>query len=144
MFNEIFIQLIINILTCCTTNLSPYIQDNMRVTLKELKKSIDDKERAAKAAIANTVVETAQSIIQSRVGCQVLVEVLEAYSNTKALDSALKKIRAVSPETSALLISIDRDVEKIFALSSVPKVKRLFILRSIDTKRTILQCQNYP
>ncbi|XP_072754968.1 alanine--tRNA ligase, cytoplasmic isoform X2 [Anoplolepis gracilipes] len=96
-------------------------KDNMRTTLKELKKSLDDRERAAKAAIANTVVETAQSIIQSRVGCQVLVEVLEAYSNTKALDSALKKIRTLSPETSALLISVDRDVKKIFALSSVPK-----------------------
>lgn len=96
-------------------------KDNMRATLKELKKSLDDKERAAKAAIANTVVETAQSIIQSRVGCQVLIEVLEAYSNTKALDSALKKIRVLSPETSALLISVDRDVKKIFALSSVPK-----------------------
>lgn len=96
-------------------------KDNMRVTLKELKKSLDDKERIAKAAIANTVVETIQSIIQSRTGCQVLVEVLEAYSNTKALDSALKKIRVLSPETSALLISVDRDVKKIFALSSVPK-----------------------
>ncbi|XP_014472783.1 PREDICTED: alanine--tRNA ligase, cytoplasmic [Dinoponera quadriceps] len=96
-------------------------KDKMRGMLKELKKSLDDKERAAKAAIANTVVETAQSMIQSKVGCQVLVEVLEAYSNTKALDSALKKIRAISPETSALLISIDRDVKKIFALSSVPK-----------------------
>ncbi|XP_012235139.1 alanine--tRNA ligase, cytoplasmic isoform X2 [Linepithema humile] len=96
-------------------------KDCMRNMLKELKKSLDDKERAAKAAIANTVVETAQSIIESKLGCQVLVEVLEAYSNTKALDTALKKIRAVSPETSALLISVDRDVKKIFALSSVPK-----------------------
>lgn len=94
--------------------------------LKELKKSLDDKERAAKAAIANTVVETAQAIIESKVGCQVLVEVLEAYSNTKALDSALKKIRAISSETSALLISVDRDAKKIFALSSVPKVTKLF------------------
>ncbi|XP_050444615.1 alanine--tRNA ligase, cytoplasmic isoform X1 [Cataglyphis hispanica] len=96
-------------------------KDNMRATLKELKKSLDDKERAAKAAIANKVVETAQSIIQSKIGCQVLIEVLEAYSNTKALDSALKKIRVLSPETSALLISVDHDVRKIFALSSVPE-----------------------
>lgn len=97
----------------------------MRAMLKELKKSLDDKERAAKAAISNMVVETAQSIIQSKVECRVLVEVLEAYSNTKALDLALKKIRAISPKTSALLISIDQDVKKIFALCSVPKV-RLF------------------
>ncbi|EGI61219.1 PREDICTED: alanine--tRNA ligase, cytoplasmic isoform X1 [Acromyrmex echinatior] len=98
-----------------------YWKDHMRNTLKNLKKSLDDKERAAKATVATTVVQTAQSIIESKVGCQVLVEVLEAYSNTKALDQALKKIRAISPETSALLISIDHDVKKIFALSSVPK-----------------------
>ncbi|XP_020285640.1 alanine--tRNA ligase, cytoplasmic isoform X2 [Pseudomyrmex gracilis] len=101
--------------------ISGWRKDKMRAMLKELKKSLDDKERAAKAAIANTVVETAQAIIQSKVGCQVLVEVLEAHSNTKALDSALKKIRAISPETSALLVSVDRDAKKIFALSSVPK-----------------------
>lgn len=95
----------------------------MRGMLNDLKKSLDDKERVAKVAIANTVVETAQSIIQSKVGCQVLIEVLEAYSNTKALDSALKKIRALSPKTSALLISVDQDVKKIFALTSVPKVR---------------------
>ncbi|KYN00264.1 Alanyl-tRNA synthetase, cytoplasmic [Cyphomyrmex costatus] len=98
-----------------------YRKDDLRNHLKEMKKSLDDKERAAKAAVATTVVQTAQSIIESKVGCQVLVEVLEAYSNTKALDSALKKIRAISPETSALLISVDHDVKKIFALSSVPK-----------------------
>lgn len=106
----------------------------MRNMLKELKKSLDDKERALKAVIATTVVTTAQSIIESKVGCQVLVEVLEAYSNTKALDSALKKIRAISPETSALLISVDHDVKKIFALSSVPKV-RSFILEHHDKSK---------
>lgn len=91
--------------------------------MKELKKTLDDKERAVKAAVTTTVVKTAQSIIESKVGCQVLVEVLEAYNNTKALDLALKKIKAISPETSALLISVDRDVKKIFALSSVSKVR---------------------
>lgn len=95
----------------------------MRNTLKELKKSHDDNERAANAAVVTTVVQTAQSIIESKIGCKVLVEVLEAYSNTKALDQALKKIRDLSPGTSALLISVDHDVKKIFALSSVPKVR---------------------
>ncbi|XP_018310345.1 alanine--tRNA ligase, cytoplasmic isoform X2 [Mycetomoellerius zeteki] len=98
-----------------------YWKDYMRNTLKELKKSHDDNERAANAAVVTTVVQTAQSIIESKIGCKVLVEVLEAYSNTKALDQALKKIRDLSPGTSALLISVDHDVKKIFALSSVPK-----------------------
>ena len=91
--------------------------------LKDLKKTLDDKERAAKTAIANVVVDTIQQIIQQDIGCPVLVEVLQAYSNTKALDSALKKIKAVSPETSALLISVDPDANKIFALCAVSKVR---------------------
>lgn len=95
----------------------------MRKMLKDLKKMLDDKERAAKTAIANAVVDNIQRIIQANVGCPVLVEILQAYSNTKALDSALKKIKAISPETSALLISVDLDAKKIFALSAVSKVK---------------------
>ncbi|XP_011170505.1 alanine--tRNA ligase, cytoplasmic isoform X2 [Solenopsis invicta] len=98
-----------------------WLKDNMRNTLKDLKKSLDDKERAAKAAVATSVVQTAQSIIESNPECKVLVEVMEAYSNTKALDLALKKIKAISQETSAMLISVDHNVNKIYALSSVSK-----------------------
>ena len=100
-------------------------KDEMRNTLKALKKTLDDKERTAKAAIANEVVEVATRIIQAKVGIPVLVEVLQASSNTKALDSALKKVKAISPETSALFITVDEDAKKIFALSAVPKVSFL-------------------
>ncbi|KOC69822.1 Alanine--tRNA ligase, cytoplasmic [Habropoda laboriosa] len=101
--------------------ISSWKKDKMRKILKDLKKALDDKERAAKTAIANAVVDTIQQIIQQNIGCPVMVEVLKAYNNTKALDSALKKIKAVSPDTSALLISVDPDANKIFALSTVSK-----------------------
>ncbi|XP_076172358.1 alanine--tRNA ligase, cytoplasmic isoform X3 [Ptiloglossa arizonensis] len=101
--------------------ISSWKKDKMRKILKDLKKALDDKERAAKATIANAVVDTIHQIIQHNVGCPVLVEVLEAFGNTKALDSALKKIKAVSPETSALLVSVDPEVQKIFALCAVSK-----------------------
>ncbi|XP_006613091.1 alanine--tRNA ligase, cytoplasmic isoform X1 [Apis dorsata] len=101
--------------------ISSWKKDKIRKILKDLKKLLDDKERAIKTAIANVVLDNIQQIIQQNIGCLVLVEVLQAYSNTKALDSALKKIRTISPETSALLISIDPDAKKIFALSSVSK-----------------------
>jgi alanyl-tRNA synthetase len=94
----------------------------MRSQLKALKKSLDDKERAAKAAIATSVVETAKNIIEANKGTPILVEILKAYNNTKALDMALKKVKAISPETSALFISVDEDEKKIFALSAVPAV----------------------
>ena len=94
----------------------------MRNELKLFKKSLDDKERAAKAAVATIVVDAANSIIEANKNTPVLVEVLKAFNNTKALDMALKKVKAVSPETSALFFSVDEDDKKIFALSSVPKV----------------------
>lgn len=96
-------------------------KDEMRDMLKSLKKALDDKERAAKAAIANSVVETVQQLVQANVGVPALVEILQAYDNTKALDSALKKVKTLSPETSALFLSVDPDKNKIFALSAVPK-----------------------
>ncbi|XP_015591734.1 alanine--tRNA ligase, cytoplasmic [Cephus cinctus] len=96
-------------------------KDEIRNSLKALKKALDDKERAAKVAVANLVVEKVQKIIQANVGIPILVEVLEAYSNTKALDSALKQVKTISPETSALFLSVDQDANKIFALSAVPK-----------------------
>ncbi|XP_043251485.1 alanine--tRNA ligase, cytoplasmic isoform X1 [Colletes gigas] len=101
--------------------ISSWRKDKMRKMLKDLKKTLDNKERAAKVAIANSVVDTIHQIIQQNVGCPILVEVVQAYSNTKALDSALKKIKTVSPETSALLVTVDPDVKKIFALSAVSK-----------------------
>ncbi|OAD58004.1 Alanine--tRNA ligase, cytoplasmic [Eufriesea mexicana] len=101
--------------------ISSWKKDKMRKVLKDLKKALDDKERVTKTAISNAVVDTIQQIIQQNVGCPILVEVLQAYSNTKALDSALKKIKTISPETSALLISVDPEANKIFALSSVSK-----------------------
>lgn len=100
-------------------------KDEMRSTLKALKKALDDKERTAKAAIAANVVEAASQLAESKVGTPVLVEELQAFSNTKALDLALKKVKAISPETSALFLSVDVDAKKIFALSAVPKVSRV-------------------
>lgn len=113
----------------------------MRNELKALKKMLDDKERAVKAAVATSVVETANNIIEANKGTPILVEVLNAYNNTKALDMALKKVKTVSPETSALFISVDEDEKKIFALSAVPKVSFRFRFTNFYWYKA--QCQNY-
>ncbi|KAL7298495.1 hypothetical protein TKK_0008275 [Trichogramma kaykai] len=101
--------------------ISYWKKEAMRSELKALKKKLDDKERAAKAAVAAEVVETATKLIEAKKGAKVLVEELKAFNNTKALDQALKKVKAISPETSALFITVDHDEGKIFALSAVPK-----------------------
>ncbi|XP_058790099.1 alanine--tRNA ligase, cytoplasmic [Phymastichus coffea] len=96
-------------------------KEEMRNELKILKKQLDDKERAAKAAVANSVVEIVSTMIEANKGTPVMVEILNAFNNTKALDMALKKVKAISPETSALFFSVDEDDKKIFALAAVPK-----------------------
>ena len=100
------------------------LKEEMRKELKALKKELDDKERAAKAAIANSVIEAANQIALKRKGTPVIVEVLNALNNTKAIDMALKKVKVVSPDTSVMFISVDEDEKKIFALTSVSKVNR--------------------
>lgn len=102
--------------------LIPHVKkDEMRNVLKNLKKNLDDKERALKAAVAVTVLEKAKEICTTNPNVPFLVQQFEAYNNTKALDAALKQVRALSPETSAMFISVDSDSKKVFCLSSVPK-----------------------
>lgn len=96
-------------------------KDEMRNVLKSLKKQLDDKERAGKAAILTTVAEKAKELCQSNPNVPVLVNKLEAFSNTKALDAALKQVKSLNPETSAMFFSVDPETRKIFCLAAVPK-----------------------
>uniref|UniRef100_A0A2M4BC94 Alanine--tRNA ligase n=1 Tax=Anopheles marajoara TaxID=58244 RepID=A0A2M4BC94_9DIPT len=100
----------------------PYVKkDELRTVLKNLKKTLDDRERAAKAAVSVEVVVRAKELSEANRDAPVLVHRLEAFSNTKALDSALKEVRKINPEQSALFVSVDEDAGKIFCLASVPK-----------------------
>lgn len=97
-------------------------KDEIRNALKQLKKTLDDKERAAKAAIANNVVEEIKEFLKTNPDLPIIVKQLNAFNNTKALDSALKQVRTLSPNTSALFVTVDEDSDKLFCLSSVSKV----------------------
>ncbi|XP_058062756.1 alanine--tRNA ligase, cytoplasmic [Anopheles bellator] len=100
----------------------PYVKkDELRTVLKGMKKTLDDRERAAKAAVAGEVIERAKELSEAHRDATFLVERLEAFSNTKALDSALKEVRKVNPDQSALFLSVDEDTRKVFCLASVPK-----------------------
>uniref|UniRef100_T1PDF0 Alanine--tRNA ligase n=1 Tax=Musca domestica TaxID=7370 RepID=T1PDF0_MUSDO len=100
----------------------PHVKkDEMRNNLKNLKKKLDDKERALKNLVALQVVERAKELCTSKPNTPYMVEQLDAYNNTKALDAALKQVRSLCPDTSAMFLSVDVDSKKIFCLSSVPK-----------------------
>lgn len=100
----------------------PYVKkDELRNILKQLKKTLDDKERAKIAAIATLVVDQAKQLCQDSPDAKFFVQQFEAFSNTKALDSALKQVKTLNADTSALFVSADPNSKKIFVLASVPK-----------------------
>lgn len=100
----------------------PYVKNHeMRNTLKNMKLALDNRERSVKAAVATTVVEKAKEICSANPDAQFLVYQLDAFNNTKALDSALKQVKILCPETSAMFVSVDKESRKIFALTAVPK-----------------------
>lgn len=101
--------------------LIPYWRkDCMRNELKSLKKTLDDKDRMAKAAVMNDIVEKVKELCLSSES-DVFVKQLQADSNTKALDAALKQIKLLKPDASAMFFSVDQDNGKIFCLASASK-----------------------
>ncbi|GJQ69695.1 hypothetical protein Trydic_g22267 [Trypoxylus dichotomus] len=96
-------------------------KESIRNSLKNLKKALDDKDRARKALIANQIVEEMKLFLKENPNQSILVKELKAFSNTKALDSALKQVKSLSPQTSAMFFSVDEENNKIFCLSAVPK-----------------------
>ena len=61
--------------------------------LKNVKKVIDDKDRARKASVLNEVAETTKVILTANPSIPFLVLELNAYAQNKALDGALKQVR---------------------------------------------------
>ncbi|XP_022907416.1 alanine--tRNA ligase, cytoplasmic [Onthophagus taurus] len=96
-------------------------KEEIRNALKTLKKNLDDKERAKKAAIANQVVDEVKLFLKENPNLPIIVKCLNAASNTKALDSALKQVKALSPKSAAMFVSVDMDCSKVFSLAAVPK-----------------------
>jgi len=102
------------------SNIPYWKKDDLRNALKELKKSLDDLDRAAKAEVLIQVVEETKKLLTETPPPEpYLVRVLNAYSNTKALDAALKQVKTLSPSTSALFLTVDQDAGKLFCLSNV-------------------------
>lgn len=100
----------------------PYVKkDEMRNVLKNIKLALDNRDRASKAAVSTNVIEKAKEITLANPNAPFIVYQLEAFSNTKALDAALKQVKTLSPETSAMFVSVDAETKKIFCLTSVSK-----------------------
>lgn len=103
------------------STISYWQKDELRVTLTKLKKTLDDLERSSKAAQLNESVEFAKALAEKNADKPYIVEIINAGSNNKALDAALKQIRSILPGTPALLLS--SDAKKVIVASAVPADK---------------------
>jgi|UniRef100_A0A2S2QY24 alanyl-tRNA synthetase len=100
----------------------PYwVKEELRTILSGLKKGIADEERKRQAAIATTIAESVKEKINSESNKLVFVYKVNAGSNTKAIDTALKAVKTIKPEIAVMLISEDKECGKIFCHSAVSK-----------------------
>ncbi|GIY89529.1 hypothetical protein CDAR_71571, partial [Caerostris darwini] len=106
------------------SNISYWKKDEMRNNLKNLKKKLDDLDRASKAAVVNQITEEAKKLFEETSKDENILYVVHEFQagfNAKALDAALKQAKLLSPETAVMLFTKDTENEKILCMSSVPK-----------------------
>ena len=101
--------------------ISYFIKDSFRTKLKNIKKEIDDADRAKKNAVMGEVVESAKVLLKSNPNLPYLVHNLEAFANNKAVDGALKQVKALCPETPTIFFSVDTDTSKILCMAQCSK-----------------------
>merc|ERR1719394_1884748 len=97
------------------------IRHSLRNKLKGIKKVIDEEDKAKKAAVAGEVVKTTVALLEANPNLPYLVYNLEALANNKAIDGALKQVKALAPEIATLFVSADPDGGKVLAMAYCPK-----------------------
>ena len=101
--------------------ISYFVKDSLRNKLKSIKKEIDDADRARKNAVMGEVVEHTKALLKANPDLPYLVYNLDAFANNKAVDGALKQVKALSPDTPTIFFSTDSDTGKILCMAQVSK-----------------------
>ncbi|XP_041794570.1 alanine--tRNA ligase, cytoplasmic-like [Chelmon rostratus] len=104
-----------------TAVISQWRKDEMRETLKGLKKVMDDLDRTYKADIQKRVLEKTSEVIESSPNQPLLIMEMETGASAKALNESLKLLKSQSPQTAAMLFTVDPDAGKITCLCQVPQ-----------------------
>ncbi|XP_073327601.1 alanine--tRNA ligase, cytoplasmic [Pagrus major] len=104
-----------------TAVISQWQKDEMRETLKGLKKVMDDLDRNYKADIQNRVLAKTNEVIESNPNQPLLIMEMETGASAKALNESLKLLKKQSPQTAAMLFTVDPDAGKITCLCQVPQ-----------------------
>ncbi|XP_002160302.3 alanine--tRNA ligase, cytoplasmic [Hydra vulgaris] len=98
-----------------------WCKHELREKLKSIKKHLDDTERMEKASRQNRVIEKASEIATLHLNEPFIVQRMEDGCNAKALDAALKSVKAVAPNLSAMLFSVDTETNTVICLCQVPQ-----------------------
>uniref|UniRef100_A0A8C7QV03 Alanine--tRNA ligase n=1 Tax=Oncorhynchus mykiss TaxID=8022 RepID=A0A8C7QV03_ONCMY len=101
--------------------ISQWQKDKMREALKGLKKTMDDLDRASKADVQKRVLEKTKEMIDSSPNQPLVVMEMESGASAKALNESLKLLKTQSPQTAAMLFTVDNDAGKIICLCQVPQ-----------------------
>lgn len=96
-------------------------KDEMRESLKALKKTMDDLDRASKGDVQKRVLEKTKQLIDSSPNQPLVVMEMEAGASAKALNESLKLLKMHSPKTAVMLFTVDSDADKIICLCQVPQ-----------------------
>ncbi|KAG7229786.1 hypothetical protein INR49_012435 [Caranx melampygus] len=104
-----------------TAVISQWQKDEMREILKGLKKIMDDLDRSYKADIQKRVLEKTKEVIESNPNQPLLIMEMETGASAKALNESLKLLKTQSPQTAAMLFTVDPDAGKITCLCQVPQ-----------------------
>jgi len=100
--------------------ISHWKKDELRTRLKTLKKSLDDADRAMKAALINNVVDSTKALVGANAGLPFLVHRCDdAAAQNKIVDAALKQVKTLAPEMPAMFFSCGED--KALCMAVVPK-----------------------
>ncbi|XP_039183463.1 alanine--tRNA ligase, cytoplasmic [Crotalus tigris] len=96
-------------------------KDELREALKALKKIMDDLDRASKADIQKRVLDKMKQLIEAYPNQPLVILEMENGASAKALNESLKLLKTLSPETAAMLFSVDNEAGKITCLCQVPQ-----------------------
>ncbi|MBN3280735.1 SYAC protein, partial [Polyodon spathula] len=96
-------------------------KDEMRESLKVLKKTMDDLDRASKGDVQKRVLEKTKQLIDDSPNQPLVVMEMEAGASAKALNESLKLLKMHSPKTAAMLFTVDSDADKVICLCQVPQ-----------------------
>ncbi|KAI4880840.1 hypothetical protein NFI96_010999, partial [Prochilodus magdalenae] len=118
--------------TLGTAVISQWQKDEMRESLKGLKKIMDDLDRASKADVQKRVLEKTKEIIDGNPNQPLIIMEMESGASAKALNESLKLLKTQSPQTSAMLFTVDHDAGKIICLCQVPQHRRARLAFATD------------